>query len=99
MNFWIVILNIYLIVSFLNLGLNLMIVFKAREELRRKYPEHKWVNELTVIERVISMLRSLMFMFCPLLNVILFFFSLFTFDDLVKRCVEQVENTFRKEAI
>lgn len=95
MNFWKVVLILYIIFAVLNLGMNVMVAICVKDKLRREYAaDYRVRNTLGFGARVCSLLRSVLLALCPIINALFVIVLLFTFDRVVDEVLEKALDTW-----
>lgn len=94
MNFWKVVLILYIIFSVLNLGMNVMVAICVKDKLRREYADYKAHSTLGFGARMCSLFRSVLLALCPIINALFVIILLFTFDRVVDEVLEKALDTW-----
>jgi hypothetical protein len=94
MNFWKVVLILYIIFSVLNFGMNVMVAICVKDKLRREYADYKAHNTLSFGARMCSLFRSVLVALCPIVNALFVIVLLFTFDSVVDKVLENSLDTW-----
>lgn len=88
MNFWKIVLIIYIIFAVLNFGMNVMVAVCVKDKLRREYADYKAHNTLSFGARMCSLFRALLASACPIINALVTIFILFNFDRMVDKTLD-----------
>lgn len=88
MNFWKVVLILYIIFAVLNFGMNVMVAICVKDKLRREYPDYNAHNTLSFGARMCGLLRSVLLALCPIINAFFVIVLLFTFDSVVDKVLD-----------
>lgn len=88
-------LNIYIAFSLLTFILLLMQSYLIEKDLIREYPDamkkHIKENKKNVLEKIYSYIKSFVSCFVPIINIGIFYASLFAFDEVKEKVLEKLQ--------
>lgn len=88
-------LNIYIAFSLLTFILLLMQSYLIEKDLIREYPDatKKYIkeNKKNVLEKICSYIKSFVSCFVPIINIGIFYASLFASDEVKEKVLEELQ--------